>query len=758
MKEKFYPALVKKTIYTVLIFCLVFSLYPMALFGQQVQKNQGSGTLEDPFVVPKTDSEITLDGILDEKAWQDALMLELLYEVRPGENVPPPVQTQVFLSYDSRNLYAAFRCYDPEPSAIRAHLSDRDSHGGDDWVGLIFDTFNDQRRSFVFIVTAQGVQLDLIETQSGDDAGWDGIWDCASEITDWGYCVEMVLPFSTVQFQRKKGYQVWGFDAVRSYPRDHTYHIGLFPRDRSNNCYLCQAVKIRGFEGVSPGRNLEINPTLTAIRTDEREDFPKGDFKKEYQDAEFGVSTRWGITSNLTLNLAANPDFSQIEADARQLDINQPFALFYPEKRPFFTEGLDFFSSLKEIIYTRTVRDPTWGVKLTGKEGPNTIGAFVMRDDITNLIFPGSQGSSSTSLWTNNLSSVFRYKRDFGSRNTAGIIFTDREGSDYFNRVYGFDLDFRLTQTEQIQLLALRSSTKYPNDVAEENSQSSGKFNDGLISFEYDHNSRTWGWWADYEEVGSNFRADLGYFPRVGYRNVEGGVNYTWNAPPNTWWALLKVGSEVNYFEDQKGNLLNKRASVWFSYTGALQSNFFIRGAKAVQAYKGYEFDLTTFTAGGNLWPASFIQVGGSVFVGNQIDYANIRLGNIWRLDFGVLSNLGKHLRLTLQHTYERMMVQDARLYTANISQLNAVYQFTTRMFFRSIIQYVNYDFNPGNYTFDTDSEQKNFFSQLLFSYKFNPRTVLFLGYSDNYFGDQGIRLTQSDRTFFLKIGYAWML
>jgi len=381
-----------------------------------------------------------------------------------------------------------------------------------------------------------------------------------------------------------------------------------------------------------------------------------------------------------------------------------------------------------------------------------------MRDDITNLIFPGSQGSTSTSLWTKNLSSVFRYKRDFGSRYTAGIIFTDREGSGYFNRVYGFDLDFRFTQTDQIQLLALRSSTKYPDDVAKENHQSSCEFKDGLISFEYDHNSRTWGWWADYEEAGSNFRADLGYFPQVGYRNVEGGVNYTWNAPPDTWWALLRLGSEVNYFEDQKGNLLSKKASAWFSYTGALQSNFYIKGVTAVKAYKGHEFDLTTFTAGGGFWPASFIQLGGSVFVGSQIDYANIRLGNTWRLDFGALSNLGKHLHLTLQHTYERMRVQDARLYTANVSQLNAVYQFTVRVFFRSIIQYVNYDFNPGNYTFDIDSEQKNFFSQFLFSYKFNPRTVLFLGYSDNYFGDQGIQLTRSDRTFFLKIGYAWML
>jgi hypothetical protein len=722
-----------------------------------VKTNQGTGAIEDPYLVPKTELEIRIDAVLDEEAWENALVLELKYEVRPGENIPQPVRTEVLLTYDKENLYAAFRCYDPKPSAIRAHLRDRDTLGGDDWIALIFDTFNDNRRSFDFIVTALGVPLDMIETQPAEDTGWDAIWDCSSKITDWGYAVEIAIPFSSLRFQRKEGSQVWGFDAVRRYPREHAYHIGLFPRDRSNNCYLCQAIKIEGFEGASPGLNIEINPTVIGARTDYRPDFPEGDFEKQDQDAEVGLTARWGMTPNLTFNLTANPDFSQVEADARQLDINQPFALFYPERRPFFTEGADFFNALERVIYTRMMRDPAWGLKLTGKEGTHTIGAYVVRDEITNLIFPGSQGSRQDTLNLSNTSSVFRYKKDFGRRYTIGLMATDREGKDYYNRVYGFDLDFRFTRTNQIQLLVLGSKTRYPDDVANDNNQPSGSFNDGLISFEYDHNSRTWGWWADYEEAGPEFRADLGYFPRVGYRNAEGGLNYRWNAPPGSWWSLFMAGSEVNYFEDQDGNLLNRSASLWFAYNGAMQSSLFIRGWRTREGYNNLEFDQTYFVIEGGFWPASNLMLLMSTIFGDQIDYENTRLGKRFRFTPYLSYDLGKHLRLSFSHTYERMNVQDARLYTANILQSTAIYQFNVRTFFRAIVQYVDYNYNSSNYTFPKEPEDKRFFTQLLFSYKINARTLLFVGYSDNYFGSQEFGLTQSDRTFFVKLSYAWV-
>jgi len=721
-------------------------------------ENAGLGTAGNPHLVPRAGSEIKVDAVLNEIVWQQALALELNYEVRPGENVPPSVRTEVLIAYDDKNFYAAFRCYDPDPSAIRARLRDRDALGGDDFIGLVLDTYNDERRSLDFIVTAAGVQFDMIETDAGGDPGWDAIWDSAAKITDWGYIVEIAIPFSSIRFQRKEGPQIWGFDAVRSYPRSHNYHIGLFPRNRSNNCYLCQAVKIQGFENVTPGRNIELNPTITAYHTDARPEFPSGDLKKRDQEAEIGFTGRWGMTSNLTLSVTANPDFSQVEADALQLDINQPFALFYPERRPFFTEGADYFNSLERVVYSRTIRDPSWGFKLTGKEGDNTIGAYMVRDDITNLIFPGSQGSNSTSLGKGNTSSVLRYKRDLGSHYTVGLFATDREGSDYYNRVFGFDLDFRVTPTNQFQLLVLGSKTRYSEETALNFSQPKGAFNDWLVSFEYDHYTRTWGWWADYEQAGPNFRADLGFIPRVGYRNAEGGVLYTWNAKPGDWWAQFRVGTEFNYFEDWDSRPLNKAATIWFNYTGAMQSNFTVRATTMREAYHDNLFNINSLVFGGGFLPTEDLNIGMGVLLGDRIDYANTRKGKRLRINPGLDYSLGRHLRLGFEHTFERMTVYNEHLYTANISQLSAVYQFNIRTFFRSILQYVNYDYNPGNYTFPIDSEYKTFYTQLLFSYKFNARTVLFLGYSDNYLGSQEFGLTQSDRTFFIKLGYAWEL
>jgi hypothetical protein len=218
------------------------------------------------------------------------------------------------------------------------------------------------------------------------------------------------------------------------------------------------------------------------------------------------------------------------------------------------------------------------------------------------------------------------------------------------------------------------------------------------------------------------------------------------------------VGSEVNYFEDQDGNLLNKGASLWFAYNGTMQSSLFIRGWRIQEGYNNRLFDQTFFAIEGGFWPTSNLMLLMSTVFGDQIDYENTRLGKRFRLTPYLTYNLGKHLRLSLAHTYERMNVQDARLYTANILQSTAVYQFNVRTFFRAIVQYVDYDYNVNNYTFEKDPLYRRFFTQLLFSYKINARTLLFLGYSDNYFGSQGFGLTQADRTFFVKLGYAWVL
>jgi hypothetical protein len=490
----------------------------------------GSGTSGDPYTIPRFEQMIDIDGHLDEPLWANALVLELDYEVRPGENIPPPVRTEVLLTHNRTHLCAAFRAYDSNPNEIRAHVTDRDEIGDDDWVGIILDTFNDEQRCYDLLVNPLGVQQDAIESESGGSS-WDAIWDSAGRITDWGYIVELAVPFNQLRFQRASGPQVWGFDAVRRYPRSQSHHIGMFPRDRSNSCYLCQAIKISGFDGASPGRNIEIIPTVTGVATEERRSFPSGGFRREHEDTEFGITGRWGVTPNLTLSGTGNPDFSQVEADAFQLDVNQPFALRFSERRPFFLEGSDFFQTLKAAIYTRTMRDPEWGLKLTGKEGRHTIGAYVVRDERTNLIFPGSQSSGSISLSQDNTVSVLRYKYDLGGASTVGALFTNREGDRYHNRVVGIDTDFRFTPRDQVRVQFLGSQTGYPGAVADSFAQPRNDFTDRYIAFEYDHETRTVGWWLDYDDVGGDFRADVGFVPMVGFRNVEGGWNYSWNAP-----------------------------------------------------------------------------------------------------------------------------------------------------------------------------------------------------------------------------------
>jgi hypothetical protein len=324
--------------------------------------------------------------------------------------------------------------------------------------------------------------------------------------------------------------------------------------------------------------------------------------------------------------------------------------------------------------------------------------------------------------------------------------------------VFGADLDFRFTPTNQIQLLVLRSSTEYPTDVQDDFGQPAGSKADHLISFEYDHYTRTWGWWADYEEAGENFRADLGYYPRVGYRNIEGGVLHTWNGRPGSWWSAIRVGADYSYFGERDGGLLERSGTLWLNYQGTMQSFLGLGAWQARYAYAGEEYDLTGGFIEGGFWPTSDLQIGAFVIVTDEIDYANARLGSRFRINPWMSYNLGRHVRLALNHNFERMRANDARLYTANISQLTAVYQFNVRTFFRAIMQYVNYNYNPDNYTFEQDSEDRRLFTQLLFSYKLNPRTVLFLGYVDNHRGNQDFSITRSDRTLFVKLGYAWTI
>ncbi|MEL7187387.1 MAG: DUF5916 domain-containing protein, partial [Pseudomonadota bacterium] len=377
-----------------------------------------------PIDLPRVNGSPKIDGVLDDEIWSQALKVELTFETTPGENTPAKVETWAYIVEDGENIYVAFDARDPRPGEIRAYLRDRDTAWNDDIVGINFDTYNDNQRAFEFWANPLGVQMDstfddAVHDKDGDES-WDAIWDSAGRINEQGYVVEMKIPLDQLRFPDIDDEHTWGYRVMRHYPRQFETWLENIPTDRNLNCQICQNAKLKGFEGSKPGRDFEIVPTITASRyqtTDEPGVIPLSDGTT---DTEAGITVRYGITPDITANLAINPDFSQIEADAAQLDINQRFALFFPEKRPFFLEGADYFTTPMQAIFTRTVASPDVGLKLTGKRNNHTFGMYSARDSFTNLLFPGATESDGESY--DDESDVFVGRYSFGFGDTGSSI------------------------------------------------------------------------------------------------------------------------------------------------------------------------------------------------------------------------------------------------------------------------------------------------------------------------------------------------
>lgn len=748
----------KTSFYLVFLVLTAFMLQLVVMVtdlpGQEVKPQ----SKKVPNRIPKVKAKVRVDGLLDDDVWKEALKLELKYEVNPGENIKAPVRTEVLFAYSKSHLYVAFRAYDPKPTAIRANVSDRDKIYRDDYVGVVLDTFNDSRRTYDFLCNPYGVQADLIESIDGGGDHWDAIWESAGKITAAGYIVEMAIPFSSLRFQRTKGDQVWGVDAIRAYPRSAFSLIGLFPRDRNNNCYMCQSEKLIGFSGISRAKNIEMTPTLSGHFNQARESFPHGKFEKKDSKVEPGITAHWSFTPNLTLSATANPDFSNVEADVAQLDINKQFALYYPEKRPFFLEGASIFNTRYNIIYTRSLADPSGGIKITGKEGPHAIGFFSVYDNLTNLLIPGSQSSIWTSLETNTLGSALRYRRDISKASNLGLAVSDREGSDYFNRVVGIDGNLRITKKDRVIFQFLRSQTRYPGDIAAKFAQPEDSFQGGAYDIYYFHTTRSFNWYFDYQQITPDFRADLGFIFQIDYRNISGGLSHVWRRKPGSWYTLLNLGSSYTQEKDHDNNLLFNALELRFNYAGPLQSFLNMKVNIGKRGFMGKEFDENFVYAEIGFVPSNMLASMVTVKYGDQIDITNIRPGQVLTLSPILRMKFGTHLALDVTHDYERFNSAGGRLYTANLTNLRIVYQFNKRTFLRSILQFANYKFTPDLYPYPVNPKYQHLFSQILFSYKINPQTVLFLGYSDDHYGYQGIPITQNNRTFFIKIGYALRL
>lgn len=715
-------------------------------------------TKDDLFKIPKINSNIKIDAELNEPEWKEALFIQFDNEIMPGENIKALVKTNLYIMHDEDNIYIAFIAYDPEPSQIRAHITDRDKAWLDDFVGIFFDTFNDRNKAFVFFVNPYGIQGDEIQSNGGnkEDITWDAIWNSAGKITSEGYVVELAIPFRSIQFQRTNSKQQWGFAPLRIYPRKQRYQISFFKLDRNNNCLQCQFPKLVGFEGVTPGKNIEINPTITGTRTRESNVYEDEPIPITEGTIDPGITASYAITANLKITGTYNPDFSQIEADAAQLDINTQFTLYYPEKRPFFLEGTDLFATQKELIYTRTLADPDWGLKLSGKEGNNAIGLFVVQDSNTNLLFPYSQESYSDTLEQKNIATVFRFRRDYGNSSNIGILITDREGDNYYNRLAAFDAAIRFTDSDKISLQFVGTKTLYPESIASDYEQKLSSFMGSAYRIFYSKDKRTYSIDALYEVISPDFRADLGFIPQVNYKKYLFRYKYIYWGDKDSIFSNIEIGPDITYVTDYYGNILLQENEFEIEAQGPYQTFF-----RWNTTFRKKVFNNTTFKNQlrnfffFNCQPSGKIYIETRFQFGDEIDYNNTQPAIMLVIEPELMYNFTKNLSVSFSYLYNKLNVDKRRLYSAHLSETSIIYHLNSKTFFRAILQYIDIKRNLALYTDEVEPKERTFFTQLLFSYKLNPRTVIFIGYTDNRLGYLNTNLAQTDRTFFIKLGYA---
>ncbi len=711
------------------------------------------------------ETTIRIDGILDEDAWLDGEGIALAYETFPSNNAEACVETVLKLAYDEENLYFSFSVKDPEPQSIRAVINDRDKLDDNDVVTLFLDPFQDSRRAFFFALNPLGIQQDgVYDTQNdSEDLSWDAIWNSAGRITETGYSVEGAIPFKSLRFPSTSEVQTWRFFGRRVYPRSIFRVFHSMPLDQDNTCLLCQGNLITGLENIRAGTNLEFTPTLTINRFDENADFPRGDVDQGDVDVNVGFDARWGITTDLTLNATLNPDFSNVEADAAQLNVNNRFSLQFPEKRPFFLEGADFFNTPLQAFFTRTIVDPSFGTKITGKLSKNAVGLLVARDQVNGIILPGFQGSERTSVASEVTSVIARYRRDIGENANAGILVTDREGDDYFNRVGGLDAFIRPFDALTLRMQYLHSETQYDSLILVDNDVNARQFGGNSYNFQARYATRKWRSQLTFENRTPGFRADAGFVPQVDLVRIRYWIvrNY-W---PREGSAITNFGWSTGGFRRGSNDGTLDLGGGWISafLNGPLQLNYWINPDYIWQQYEGSTYGLARLWTGFDIQPLGNLGINGWINLGPAVDFENNRKAD--NLQFRLESDirLGRHIDMTINHRFLRLHLSGETIFIANLTQLQAAYNFNRRMFFRMILQYRRTLRNPQLFD-DTsvNSLDEAVFAQLLLSYKLNPQSVVFLGYVDNHKGmsnlsdDREISLQQVNQSLFFKVGYAW--
>jgi hypothetical protein len=718
-----------------------------------------------PIRITRAASNITVDGDLSEAAWKSAAKLEQWWETNPGDNIEPKAKSVGYLTFDDRFLYAGFEFEDPEPHKIRAPYNDHDRIGGntDDYAGIILDTRNDGKTAILFLVNPRNIQYDAVsdDTTGNEDNSPDFFWDSATKLTAKGWNLEIRIPFSSLRYSSRNP-EEWGIMLYRNWPRDRRYQMFANKLPRGTNCFICNESKMSGLENLPPGGHLVAAPYVTARQIGETRDGLGSSLVNRPAKADGGLDLKWTPTPDMALDATINPDFSQIESDSAQISTNERFAIFFPEKRPFFLEGVELFNTPLQAVYTRTITSPRFGARTTGKYGKNAYTFLIAQDRGGGLIIlPSALGSDFANQDFSSTVAIGRVRHDFG-QSFASVLLTAREnGGGSYNRVIGPDFQIKNDHhTLTGQLLLSDSKTPRRSDLA---SEWNGQKLRGHAAFAwYQFSSEKWDLYSEARSISNRFRADNGFIPQVGYRSnyTEGGYTIR---PKSGFFSRVRLFAMAQYDAQEGGAQLYRLLSFGFGSDGKFQSSNRWR-----YAYDTVRTTNRLFQRHQLLFAEQFSigrkisAVGVDGWIGQQVDFANERLGKGASINPSATIRPTNHLQLNLSAGVQWISVPNVvgrhdRLFTSQVERLRASYTFNSKMFLRAIIQNSRTNRDQNLYDFDVDRHSGSLSSQLLFAYKLNWQTVMYVGYGDlrGVLPEENV-FRQANRQFFFKTSYAF--
>jgi hypothetical protein len=641
---------------------------------------------------------------------------------QPKDLEPATQPTEAYLSYDAEHVYAAFVCTQPRAD-IRARLQKREDIGADDLVGLYVDTFLDRQRAYFFFSTPVGIQADGILTEtSGDDYNFDTQWSSQGRLTDSGYVVLIAVPFKSLRFPVKAGSQEWGVSLLREIRSNSESDYWPGSTQRVNG-FIAQFAVADGVADVSPGRNIQLIPygTFTGARLLE------GDGYQRSNEGRAGIDVKLVPRDAVTLDFTLNPDFSQVESDEPQVTVNQRFEVFFPEKRPFFLENADFFNSWFTLFFSRRVRDPQVGARMTGKFGRWAAGALVMDDRAPGRL--ADEGSPDRGRRAANV--VGSLRRDFGNQSNVGVLVTSRDFGVSSSRVGAASAHVRLNSN-----WFLDGQVTGSRDVDAEGTARSGSATFlGLI-----RNGRALNYYAAYSGVSPGFRVPLGFVPRTDVHNVSSFMSYRWHpksGPLQNWGPNSYVDGTWNYAGDLQDWVVRfpvefkfKRRTEVF-YRHALISET-VGGVRLDQREDLLEFDTSSLrwldvevTAVAGTRPNYFPAGGLPPFLGDFQD---------WSVEVTVkpLSRLSVEQTLLWSALDGRpgTPAAGAPIFENLLYRLRANYQFTREWSLRAIVDYNSLDPNEAVVGLERG---RHVGGDILLTWLARPGTALYIGYVDGY-------------------------